>query len=197
MSEKISPEKVLDTISTRKPSVWADAIFLSQPSKAQMDYLRGLPLFYAQPGYNPMDELAPLDDSGQKYKMPKRFLLALSDNTLFYINTEGYSYCRYAIGLNGFSVFPSPPPPRSTPVIPCPPRVEPSKEPEASEDDTITETRKPCRIEPDESSHPDNKQLLLASKALVCYLEYKGYPAGSKLLVKMLNEAILEHDNNE
>jgi hypothetical protein len=197
MPEKISPEKVLDTIATRKPSVWADAILLSQPTKVQMDYFRGLPLFYAQSEYSPLDELAPLDDNGKKYKMPKRFLMALSDDSLIYVNTEGYSYCRYAIRLDIHAVFPDSIPRRTTPVIPCPVRDEPSNEPEAPVEDSITETRKPCRIEPEEPLHPDNKQLLLAAKALTCYLEYKGYPAGSKLLVKMLNEAIVEHDNNE
>lgn len=198
MSEKISPIKVLDTIATRKPSEWAEAILLSQPSKAQMDYLRGLPLYFSEMGFLPTDEIAPVDNEGKKVKMPNRFLLCTQpENILFYINTEGYSYCRYAIRLNGYAVFPTPPPAPLTPVIPCPPREEPSKEPEALEDDTITETRKPCRIEPEEPSHPDTKRLLLASKALVCYLEYKEYPEGSKLLVKMLKEAILEHDNNE
>lgn len=182
MSEKITPKRVLDTLSTRKPSDWTDCT-LHSPTKAQVKFLQDLPLFYSEINYNPLDELMPKDENGLKYKMPARFLLSLPCRTLCYINTEGYGYCRYALRLDASVVFPEGLPFAGTPIIPSP-LPEPVEV-------IVEDIKKPIKAnEPNPA-----KMLVLASKALTCYLEYKEYPEGSRPLVKMLNEAIKEYEN--
>ena len=182
MSEKITPKRVLDTLSTRKPSGWADCI-LHTPTKAQVKFLQDLPLFYSEVGYEPMRELLPKDQHGLKYRMPARFLLCPDGKSLYYISTEGYAYCRYALCLDASVVFPEGFPVTGTPIIPA----QLPEPPEA----IVEDIKEPIKAD----IKPNAKMLVLAAKALTCYLEYKEYPEGSRPLVKMLNEAIKDYEN--
>lgn len=181
MSEKITPLRVLDTLATRKPSEWTECLCHLEPTKGQVKYLQALPVYYADAGYNPIDELSPTTSDGQKHKMSNRFLLSLADGTLCYVNTEGYSYCRYALRLKREIIFPEGLPNYNMPSIPSV-RIE---------EELPVNIKTPL----EESPNPNAKMLVLASKALICYLEYKEYPEGTKLLTKMLAEAIKDYEN--
>jgi hypothetical protein len=183
MSEKITPKRVLDTLATRKPCDWTECTVHGVATKGQVKLLQDLPLFYAEDGYNPMDELLVRDSNGLKYKMPQRFLLLLFDGTLCYINTEGYSYCRYALRLGKSDVFPEGLPKTNTPIIQAKVKTE-----------YIEDIKTPIESKISESFPPAH-MLVLAAKALTCYLEYKEHPEGCRLLVKMLNEAIKDYEN--
>lgn len=182
MGEKITPKRVLDTLATRKPSGWTDCI-LHTPTNGQVKYLQDLPLFFSEVGYEPMRELLPRDQHGLKYRMPDRFLLCPDGKSLYYINTEGYAYCRYALGLDAVVVFPEGFPVAGTPIIPA-------QLPEPPEP-IVEDIKEPIKAE----LKSDAKMLVLAAKALTCYLEYKEHPEGCRLLVKMLNEAIKDYEN--
>jgi hypothetical protein len=177
MAERITPEKSLDLKTTRKPGSWSEVVFLTKPSKGQLAYLKGLPCYPSSEDYHPMDDL--VKGPGAGIKMPQRFVVA-NMGAYYYVNTEGYSYCRYALRVPAetFGM-------EEIVQVPQEEKTEPEPEP----------AYEPAAVLPDSYKEAHHKKLVLAAKALTCYLEYKEHPEGCKLLVKMLNEAIKDYEN--
>ena len=188
MAEKMTSQKVLDTLATRKPSDWAETAYHANLTESQKKYLRNLPLFLAEKGFTPMSEFDVHDQHGLKYRMPQRFVVRNEANEFYYVNTEGYSYCRYVLRIYAFAFD-------WTEKVTTPMLKSPVLFDDKVGDNTIVaDESKPNSVE---DNQPSADRLVLASKALICYLEYKEYPEGSKLLVKMLAEAVKEHEGNE
>jgi hypothetical protein len=188
MAERMTSQKVLDTLATRKPFDWADTAYHATLTDSQKKYLLDLPLFVAEKGFTPMTEFDVRDQHGLKYRMPKRFVVRTEDNEFYYVNTEGYSYCRYALRVYAFTFDWSEK--VVTPTLKAPFLFEDK----VGDNSIVTDEKKPISVE---VNSPSADRLVLASKALLCYLEYKEYPEGTKLLSKMLAEALNEYQNNE
>jgi hypothetical protein len=99
----------------------------------------------------------------------------------YYINTEGYSYCRYGLRVPA-SLFGADEPP-----LPPDPIFEDKTEPEVSESLQL-EAYKRITGEKDAKT----KNLVLAAKVMVGWLELHDYPAKTKALAKALQDAIDE-----
>lgn len=182
MAERITPEKALDLLTTRKPSDWSDCGVLSKPTKAQAEYLKGLFLFPCADEHMPMDTLVtPHTDGYAAIKMPQRFVTKHM-GSYYYINTEGYSYCRYGLRVPA-SLFGAEEPvqePKPAPIF------EDKTEPDVTESELVEAIKQSTRIS------DKVRNLVLASKVLANWLELNGYPAKTKVLAKALEDAINE-----
>lgn len=183
MSEKITPQRVLDLHAVRKPSDWPDCKLLEKPTKAGADFIRNLPLFVAEDGYKPMHDIKVVNRSPDEGKMPQRFILLFKDGSLFYVNTEGYSYCRYALRLPKDEIFPHGLGMLGSPIIKAVP-----------EEVVLKDIKTPISCDQSEPPTKATKRLILAATTVAMYLECKGYPDGTKSLVSMLRDAIDECD---
>jgi hypothetical protein len=182
MAERITPEKALDLLTTRKPLDWSDCGVLDKPTKAQEAYLKGLFLYPFHDDKMPGHDLVPPHADGYLAKSPQRFV-AKHMGSYYYINTEGYSYCRYGLRVPA-SLFGAEEPvqePKPAPIF------EDKTEPEVSES-LLVEAYKRVAGQQDAKT----KNLVLASKVLVNWLELNGYPAKTKVLAKALEDAINE-----
>jgi hypothetical protein len=94
MSTKRAPEAVeyywLDDNATKKPSVW-DECDEVRFDKEQQGMLFGKLPVLAVTDYQP-EETLPVEADG----LPQRFMVVWKGRT-FYVNTEGCTYCRYAL----------------------------------------------------------------------------------------------------
>jgi len=180
MAERITPEKALDLLVTRKPMDWSDCGVLGKPTKAQEAYLKGLFLYPFHDDKMPCADLIPPQADGYLAKPPKRFV-AKHMGSYYYINTEGYSYCRYGLRVPA-SLFGA-----DEPVQAPAPIFEDKTEPEVSESLQL-EAYKRITGERDAKT----KNLVLAAKVMVGWLELHDYPAKTKALAKALQDAIDE-----
>jgi hypothetical protein len=94
MSTKRAPEAVeyywLDENCTKKPPTWDDCEEV-RFSKEQKSMLFGsLPVLVTS-DYQPINDLPK-----EAKHMPERFMVVWGGRT-FYVNTEGCTYCRYAL----------------------------------------------------------------------------------------------------
>jgi len=191
MAEKMTSQKVLDTLATRKPSDWAEVAYHANPTESQKKFLRSLPLFHAEKGFGTFTDFDVKDQHGLTYRMPQRFVVRNEANEFYYVNTEGYSYCRYVLRIYAF-IF------DFTEKVTTPTLKSPVLFEDKVGDNTIVADEKtPIKARINDFGEDRAKSLLLASKTLVYFLEYKGYPEGSKVLAKMLGEAIFDYEVNE
>jgi len=177
MAERITPEKGLDLKTTRKPCDWSECAVLSKPTKGQEDYLKGLSLFPVADDHGPMGDLVKPAADGYLIRMPQRFL-AKHKGAYYYVNTEGYSYCRYALRVPA-SLFGSEEP---AVLVPEPVQEEPS-EPE------LPEVPLPASF-----NDKQHKRLVLAASILTSWLALKGYPDNTKHLAKAVDEIIADNE---
>jgi hypothetical protein len=181
MAERITPEKALDLLTTRKPSDWSDCGVLSKPTKAQEAYLKGLLLYPFHDDKMPVHDLVPPQADGYLASPPRRFV-AKHMGSFYYINTEGYSYCRYGLRVPA-SLFGAEEPvqePKPAPIF------EDKTEPDVTESELVEAIKQSTRIS------DKVRNLVLASKVLANWLELNGYPAKTKVLAKALEDAINE-----
>lgn len=178
MAERITPEKALDLLVTRKPMDWSDCGVLSKPTKAQEAYLKGLFLYPFHDDKMPCADLTPPQADGYLAKAPKRFV-AKHMGSYYYINTEGYSYCRYGLRVPA-SLFGADEPVQA-------PIVEDKTSPEVSESLQLEAYKRISGEQADKT-----KNLVLAAKVMVGWLELHDYPAKTKALAKALQDAIDE-----
>jgi hypothetical protein len=168
MAELITPERSLDLLTTRKASDWSECDVLKAPTKLQKAYLLKLQVLPSEDDYSPMADLVV---GTPKLKMPKRFIVK-NRGAYYYINTEGYSYCRYALRVPA-EVFGDVEPP-------------PQVEPEVLAEDKTTGWKLTA------PAGPDLKTVKLAASLLVGWLKLNEYPANTKPLAKALEDAINE-----
>ena len=181
MAERITPEKGLDLKTTRKPMDWSECAVLLNPTKGQEDYLKGLSLFPCGDDHSPMTDLVKPAADGCLIRMPQRFL-AKHKGAYYYVNTEGYSYCRYGLRVPA-SLFDANEPVQE--LTPAP----------ILEDDTEAAEAQKEMVEAIKQSKADaskTKNLVLAAKVMVGWLELHDYPAKTKALAKALQDAIDE-----
>jgi hypothetical protein len=180
MAERITPEKALDLLTTRKPLDWSDCGVLPKPTKAQEAYLKGLFLYPFHDDKMPGHDLTPPHADGYLARAPQRFVVKHM-GSYYYINTEGYSYCRYGLRVPA-SLFGA-----DEPVQAPAPIFEDKTAP------TITES---LQLEAYKRISGENdaktKNLVLAAKVMVGWLELHDYPAKTKALAKALQDAIDE-----
>lgn len=81
----------LDNKCERKPMAWSD--LLERPvSRVESEIIKGLPVLHSLPkDHKPMVDDLPVET-------PQRFVAHFGD-AAYYVNTEGYSYVRYAFKL--------------------------------------------------------------------------------------------------
>lgn len=169
MAELITPQRSLDLLTTRKPSDWSDCAKLEKPTKLQKAYLLKLPLLPAADTQKP---LADLVVGEPRIKLPQRFVTK-HKGAYYYVNTEGYSYCRYALRV-----------PAEMFGEAEPTQVEP--EPEVIAEDKTTGWKLTMPTTPEK----DLTTVILAGELLVGWLKLNDYPANTKHLAKALEEAI-------
>jgi hypothetical protein len=98
MATKIHPFTILDQQATRKPSDWSDVTLASDLSEARKKYLRNkLETFESDDSYGPMRTIV-VRSWNPTEPFPQRFVVRHKDKA-YYVNTEGYSYCRYALEI--------------------------------------------------------------------------------------------------
>lgn len=87
----------LDKLTTRKPSDWSEVEFLAHHERTPeiKAALAALPVIEAPEGYEPLRDF-PTTFNPDWNTVGTRFLLTTEWGD-FYINTEGSSYCRYAL----------------------------------------------------------------------------------------------------
>lgn len=182
MAERITPEKGLDLKTTRKPCDWSECAVLSKPTKGQEDYLKGLSLFPVADDHGPMGDLVKPAADGYLVRMPQRFL-AKHKGAYYYVNTEGYSYCRYALRVPASLFGADEPTPAPAPIF---------------EDKTATEVTESLQLEAYKliSGEKDSKmkKLVLAASILTSWLALKGYPDNTKHLAKAVDEIIADNE---
>jgi hypothetical protein len=182
MAERITPEKGLDLKTTRKPMDWSECAVLLNPTKGQEGYLKGLSLFPCGDDHSPMTDLVKPAADGYLIRMPQRFL-AKHKGAYYYVNTEGYSYCRYGLRVPA-SLFDANEPVQELAPAPI---FEDKTEPTITESLQL-EAYKRISGEKDAKT----KNLVLAAKVMVGWLELHDYPAKTKALAKALQDAIDE-----
>lgn len=97
----------LFTVTTRKPSSWEEVkhAHLSGLTSDQLEALKLLPVVEVPPNFGVSDTL-----EGWKSDYGVELVLTVSpfgSRTFYYVNTEGYDYCRYVLRLDGcFHVSP-------------------------------------------------------------------------------------------
>ena len=188
MAEKMTSQKVLDTLATRKPSEWMESAYHANTTEGQKKFLRSLPLFHAEKGFGTLTDFNVKDQHGLTYRMPKRFVVRNEANEFYYVNTEGYSYCRYVLRIYAF-IF------DFTEKVTTPTLKAPIED--KTDEAIVADVKTPIKAKINDFGEDRARSLLLASKTLVYFLEYKGYPEGSKVLAKMLGEAIFDYEVNE
>lgn len=179
MAERITPEKSLDLLTTRKPSDWSDCVLVNKVTGAQRVYLKGLHLYPCADDHLPMADLVKPTPDGGNVRMPQRFVLK-HKGAYYYINTEGYSYCRYVLRIPA-ELFGAEEPvqePKPEPIF------EDKTEPDVTENEVFEALKQSTRIS------DKVRNLVLASKVLASWLELNGYPAKTKVLAKALEDAI-------
>lgn len=180
MAERITPEKSLDLLTTRKPSDWSDCVLAEKLTGAQRVYLKGLMLFPCADDHLPMADLVKPTPDSPHVRMPQRFVLKHM-GAFYYINTEGYSYCRYVLRVPA-SLFGAEEP--LIQEVVHTPLVEDKTEPDVTENEMLEALKQSTRIS------DKVRNLVLASKVLASWLELNGYPAKTKVLAKALEDAI-------
>lgn len=171
MADKLTPQKVLDVQAERKPSEWPTVPI--KVGRTAREYLKTLPIFEALG--NPLSEFLPEANPGQRF-------IALAGGKLYYVNTEGYRYCRYAALIG--DVLGS--------GIDLPTTMQPITYQEAEE------ILKPAQVEVESNFEPSKllgkkiNKVMEAAHIMVLYLEHKGYPGDTKPLVKLLKESLDE-----
>jgi hypothetical protein len=90
---------IIDGYLTRKPCDWAEVELLpvSERTPAVIAALRELPVIVAPEGYEPLADF-PTTFNPDWNTVGTRFILQVEGDS-YYINTEGSSYCRYAVRL--------------------------------------------------------------------------------------------------
>jgi hypothetical protein len=85
--------QALDELATRKPSFWeeVESVATHHLDPADLALLEELVVLKAPKGYEPIEDLP------TGFTESQRFVMQTSDGECFYINTEGYGYCRYAL----------------------------------------------------------------------------------------------------
>lgn len=89
----------IDGYATRKPCDWAEVELLPvcERTPEVIAALRELPVIVAPKGYEPLADF-PTTHNPDWNTVGTRFILQVAEDE-FYINTEGSSYCRYAVRL--------------------------------------------------------------------------------------------------
>lgn len=82
----------IDNKTTRKASEWSDTIPLDLPNETKSLLFGRLPVIEIPPSQSPIEDVIVAG------KLPKRFMANVGERT-FYVNTEGYSYCRYIVEI--------------------------------------------------------------------------------------------------
>lgn len=90
---------IIDGYLTRKPCDWAEVepLPVSERTPAVIAALRELPVIEAPEGYEPLDDF-PTTFNPDWNTVGTRFILQVEGHS-YYINTEGASYCRYALSI--------------------------------------------------------------------------------------------------
>ena len=98
MATKIHPYTILDQQAVRKASDWSGVPLASDLSEARKKYLRTkLETFESDDSYEPMRTIVVRSWNATE-PFPQRFVVRHKDKA-YYVNTEGYSYCRYALEI--------------------------------------------------------------------------------------------------
>jgi hypothetical protein len=169
MAERITPERSLDLQTTRKPSDWSDVEYLKTPTKLQRAYLLKLSLLPSADDHRPLSDLVVGEP---RIRLPQRFVVK-NKGAYYYVNTEGYQYCRYVLRVPAEIFGEAEPAPK-----------EP--EPEVLAEDKTTGWKLTAPATPEK----DLTTVVLAAGLLTGWLKLNDYPANTKHLAKALEDAI-------
>lgn len=93
--------KTLDSHTTRKPSCWSEAQTVNVEETLCGILFGRLPVIeITSPEYEPLDDLM----EGLYTTIGQRFMLN-KDGKTYYVNNEGYNYCRYVAHINKIEDF--------------------------------------------------------------------------------------------
>ena len=92
----MSPSDYFDTALIRKPSYWDECnrVAVCRCPKEVNDWLASLPRIH------PPHDYIPIRDFPDGVQISKKWFVAVQGENQFLVNTEGYSYCRYAVRLS-------------------------------------------------------------------------------------------------